>query len=407
MSEHYDIIIVGGGMVGATLGCALGGARLRVAVLEAQQPRPYSPEDALELRVSAISPASQRIFAGVGAWAGMASRRLCPYRRLRVWEGNGEAATEFNCADTGEPVLGYFLENRLVQLALLERLQTFSNVNLLCPARPHRISWNDDAAIVDLAEGRTLTGRLVVGADGAQSLVRQAAGIGVHAWDYEQRAVVATVSTVLPQQDITWQRFVPTGPQAFLPLPGHHASIVWYHQPLETQRLLALDNGDFIAELQSTFPACLGRINGLIARGGFSLRRMHAHRYVQARVALIGDAAHTLHPLAGQGVNLGLLDAAALAETLIEAAAEQRDIGDVQVLQAYERWRRLDNLTMLAVMDLFYRVFGNSSPPIRLLRGLGLGLANRLTPAKHYVMRYAMGLAGRQPRLAQSGENLV
>jgi 2-octaprenyl-3-methyl-6-methoxy-1,4-benzoquinol hydroxylase len=398
MSEYYDIIIVGGGMVGATLGCALGNGALRVALLESHPPKPYTPQDPLDLRVSAISLASQRIFAGVRAWSGIASKRLCPYRRLRVWEQDEGGATEFNSADIGEPVLGYFLENRLVQLGLLERLEALAGVDLLCPAQPQRITLTKNAARVVLKDGRALEGRLLIGADGARSQVRQAAGIRTHGWDYQQRAVVATVETALPQQDITWQRFVPTGPQAFLPLPGHHASIVWYHRPREAQRLLTLGDDEFIAALQRTFPERLGRINGLIARGSFPLRRMHAVNYVKPRVALIGDAAHTIHPLAGQGVNLGILDAAALADVLLDTGGKH--IGNVQVLGRYERWRRLDNLMMQTTMDLFYRAFRSPLPPLRLLRDLGFNLANRLTPAKHQAMRYAMGLAGRQPRLA-------
>jgi len=401
MNKSYDVIIVGGGMVGATLGCALGNGPLRVAVLETRPPRPFAPTDPLDLRVAAISLASKRIIAGVGAWSGVAARRFCPYARLRVWEDEDRGVTEFHSAAIGEPALGYFLENRVLQLALWERLQESENVDLLCPAQTRRLSLHTDGAAVTLADGHTLTGRLLVGADGAQSQVRQAAGIGIEAWDYEQYAVVATAKIDLPQQDITWQRFTPTGPQAFLPLPAQHASLVWYCPPRQAQRLLELTEDSFIDAVQNAFPACLGRVQTLVGRGGFPLRRLHARRYVKPHIALIGDAAHTIHPLAGQGVNLGLLDAAVLAEVLLDAAAAGQDIGDVRVSNRYERWRRPDNFIMQTAMEAFYRVFGNSIMPLRLLRNLGLGAANQLTPAKHQVMRYAMGLAGRLPQLAR------
>jgi 2-octaprenyl-3-methyl-6-methoxy-1,4-benzoquinol hydroxylase len=207
---------------------------------------------------------------------------------------------------------------------------------------------------------------------------------------------------MLPQQEISWQRFTPSGPQAFLPLPGHHASLVWYHRPAEVKRLLALDDGDFMSELEATFPECLGGVSGITARGSFPLRRMHAHRYVDRRVALVGDAAHTVHPLAGQGVNLGMLDAAVLAEVLLTALGRAEDLGDGEVLARYERRRRRDILAMMGVIDIFYRLFGNDVVPVKLLRNLGLEVANRLTPAKRQVMRFALGLTGEAPMLVRS-----
>ena len=257
-----------------------------------------------------------------------------------------------------------------------------------------------------LEDGRILKSRLIVAADGGFSRVRQSAGMGVSGWDYEQHALVLTVDTACGQQDITWQRFTPEGPQALLPLDGPHASLVWYSTPEEVARLKTLPDDALMAALESEFPACLGDVTRITARGSFPLRRQHALRYVKEGVALIGDAAHMIHPLAGQGVNIGLLDAAALAEVLVAAQRAGEDIGSQTVLGRYERMRRKNNLLMMTVMDAFYRTFGNSHGPVRFLRNLGLGLAERLKPAKKLAMSYAMGLNGSLPRLAQ-GEALL
>jgi 2-octaprenyl-3-methyl-6-methoxy-1,4-benzoquinol hydroxylase len=232
------------------------------------------------------------------------------------------------------------------------------------------------------------------------------AGMGVAGWDYEQHAFVLTVDTGYEQQDITWQRFTPTGPQAFLPLDGPHASLVWYNTPDEVKRLKSLPDDVLLRELAETFPPILGDITAITAKGSFPLRRQHALNYTKEGVALIGDAAHMIHPLAGQGVNIGLLDAAALAQTLIAARRAGKDFGSARVLEEYESMRRGNNLVMMTTMDLFYRVFGSASPPLRLVRNLGLGIAERLKPAKKMVMRYAMGIGGSLPKLAR-GEAII
>ncbi|GAB6067319.1 2-octaprenyl-3-methyl-6-methoxy-1,4-benzoquinol hydroxylase [Methylothermus subterraneus] len=402
--ESYDVIVVGGGMVGATLACGLGNTPFRIAVIEGQRPLPFESGQKLDLRVSAISIASRRILEGVGAWNHIAAMRLCPFRRMKVWEIT--EGTEFRSRDVRYPELGYIIENRVIQLGLLERLTEFGNIDLFCPARPVRIDYHPRSSAIELDDGKRLQARLLVAADGGQSQVRQAAGIGVTAWDYEQAALVLTVETAYGQQDITWQRFTENGPQAFLPLPGPHASLVWYQRPEEVRRLEALDEGALLEALYAAFPRELGDIVQILDCGSFSLRRQHAQRYVKEGVALVGDAAHMIHPLAGQGVNLGLLDAAALAQVLANAQGKGKDFGALSVLKEYETMRRRDNLTMMTAMDLFYRVFGTPSLPLKLLRNLGLNLAQRLHPARLAVMRYAMGLEGNLPRLAR-GEPLT
>jgi 2-octaprenyl-3-methyl-6-methoxy-1,4-benzoquinol hydroxylase len=399
MKDNFDIVIVGGGMVGAAVACGLGDSSLKVAVIEQQMPEPFFPEQPHDLRVSALSVASRKILEAVGAWQGVVNRRLCPFRRMRVWETTGD--TEFSSNDINYSELGHIVENRVTQLALLERLQGFSNIELLCPVQIKNIDYSENLSELQLEDGRCLTTRVLVAADGGQSKVRQLVGLGVTSWDYQQQALVLYIETENPQQDITWQRFVPTGPQAFLPLTGNHGSIVWYNSADEIRRLKKLDKQQLKQELQSNFPRCLGKVKTILGIASFPLKRQHAQKYVKTGVVLVGDAAHMINPLAGQGVNIGLLDAAALVQVLLEAKNKNQDIGALKVLKRYEKMRRFENLKMMTVMDAFYRVFSNEILPLKLIRNLGLGLAERVRPAKNKVMRMAMGLDGELPKLAK------
>lgn len=404
MNEEYDVIIVGGGMVGATVACALGDSDLKVALIEQNMPAEFSPEQAHDIRVSALSIASQQILQTIGAWDAVLAMRVCPFKRMRVWETAGD--TEFNSDAIDYDALGYIVENRVTQLALLQRAQTFSNIEFLCPVTIKKIHYDGATGSVELDDGQVISAKVIVGADGGQSRLRQTVGLGVTSWDYQQHAMVIYVATDYEQQDITWQRFVPTGPQAFLPLTGNYGSIVWYNTPDEVRHLKALTDAELLAELTVTFPDCLGKINKILGVASFPLKRQHAQEYVKQGVALVGDAAHMINPLAGQGVNIGLLDAAMLAEVLIDANNKGKNIADVAVLKRYERLRRNENLKMMTVMDLFYRTFSNQVMPIKFLRNLGLGLAERITPLKNLVMRGAMGLEGRLPKLAK-GETII
>ncbi len=404
MKEQFDVVIVGGGMVGAAVACCLGGSELKVAVIEAQVPEAFSSEQPHDLRVSALSIASKNILEAVGAWEGVRSRRYCPFKRMRVWETAGD--TTFNSDDIRYPELGYIVENRITQLALLDKLPSFANIELLMPQTITRINYDGQESELVLVDGRVLQAKLLVAADGGQSRVRQAVGLGVTSWDYNQHALVIYIETAYPQQDITWQRFVSSGPQAFLPLTGNYGSIVWYQSPDEVRRLQALSYEQLQAELVAAFPDCLGEVKQVLGVASFPLKRQHAQRYVKQGVALVGDAAHMINPLAGQGVNIGLLDAAALAEILVDARKRGKDIADLAVLQRYEAMRRNENLKMMTLMDVFYRSFSNDILPIKLLRNLGLGLAQRITPARNKAMKAAMGLEGRLPKLAR-GERLL
>ena len=404
MKQEFDVVIVGGGMVGAAVACCLGDSGLSVAVIEAQVSENFIPEQPHDLRVSALSIASRNILETVGAWQGVVSKRFCPFKRMRVWETAGD--TTFNSDDIRYPELGYIVENRVTQLALLERLVDFKNIKLLMPQTISKINYNGHSSELVLADGAVLQAKLLVAADGGASRVRQSVGLGVTSWDYNQHALVIYVETAYPQQDITWQRFVPSGPQAFLPLSGNYGSLVWYQSPDEVRRLQGLSYEDLKAELIATFPDCLGEIKQILGVASFPLKRQHAQSYVKQGVVLVGDAAHMINPLAGQGVNIGLLDAAALAEVLVEAHTKGKNIADLTVLKRYESMRRTENLKMMTLMDVFYKSFSNDILPVKVIRNLGLGLAQRLTPVRNKAMKAAMGLEGRLPRLAR-GEALI
>ncbi len=401
MKTEYDIVIVGGGMVGAAIACALGGSRYQVAVIEGLYPDAFETGQPHDLRVSALSVASETLLKNIGAWDGIISRRSCPYRRMKVWETSEATATLFDSDQIGENHLGHIVENRITQLALLETLKQHSNVDLICPAKTRRVDYSAGSSIVELEDGREIIGRLLIGADGGESRVRQAAGIGITKWDYNQQALVASVVTSYPQQDITWQQFTPTGPLAFLPLSGYHASLVWYNTPDQVKRLMALSDKAFLDAVQQTFPKSIGQIDQLLERGFFPLRRQHAQAYVAEGVALAGDSAHMIHPLAGQGVNIGFMDVAMLAEVLLEAEAQGEAFYSLDTLKKYEQARRKQNLLMMQTMDAFYHVFSNNNLPLKLLRNIGLGVADKLPFAKPHVTRFAMGIEGLVPNLAK------
>jgi len=395
----YDVVIVGGGMVGAALACALGNTVLKVAVLD-HAPAAAPPDQSYDQRVSAITLASQAFFENVGAWDGMARRRISPVREMRVWSEGGQGAIHFDAAEIGEACLAWIIENSVIRNALLERLQHFTNVHYLCPVQLQDIHLTEEAATLTLQDGRSLRTRLLVGADGADSAVRHAAEIETQSLNLNQKGIVATVVTGKPHAQVARQRFLATGPLAFLPLDEPRTcSIVWSADSARADQLLALDDAAFIAELQHAFGDALGKIETVGPRAAFPLALSHAKAYTAARVALIGDAAHTVHPLAGQGVNLGFLDAAALAEVLLDAG--EKDFGAHLVLRRYERWRKGGNLSMIAVTGGFRYLFGNDLPLVSQLRNAGLEFTNSVTPMKNFIMRRASGLDGDLPKLAR------
>lgn len=403
LSIDFDVAVVGGSLIGATLSAILTSGGLRVALIEKEMPAHYDPKGDYELRVSAITRASERIFRAVDAWPHIEAARLGYFREMRVWDAQGRGAIHFDSADLCEPTLGYIIENRLIQSALEAVLQKRPAV-WYRPAALEDLSLQNDRVHLQLEDGRRLTAKLVVGADGADSRVRELSGIELETRHYEQTAVVCTVETELPHRDTARQRFLETGPLAFLPFNDPHcSSIVWSTTPEMAQLLLRLPDEAFRLKLEEAFASALGSIVSTGPRAAFPLVRAHAEHYVRPRLALVGDAAHRIHPLAGQGANLGFLDAATLAEVVAEAQAAGQDIGVRGVLRRYERWRKGENLAMMLTMDLFKELFGSGFGPVRLARNLGLALTDKAVPLKRWIMERAMGLSGDLPRLAVTG----
>ena len=401
-----DLIIVGAGMVGSALALALEHSGLEILVVDGGplSVRPFAADGAFEPRVSALSAASQRILERLGVRDGIAARRVSPYRDMRVWDGSGTGSVHFSAASVHAEVLGHIVENRVVQDALLDRLHD-SQIGLLGNARLEQLRRSGDGWLLTLADGRELRAPLLVAADGANSAVRRLAGCATREWDYLHHAIVTSVRCERPHQATAWQRFTDDGPLAFLPLARqgdeHWCSIVWSTVPAEAERLMALDDEAFRHELGKAFEWRLGQVTAVDPRLCIPLRQRHAKRYVESGLALIGDAAHSIHPLAGQGVNLGFLDAAVLAEVLLHALQRGEQANDVRVLSRYERRRMPHNLAMMAAMEGFERLFQADPLPLRLLRNSGLNWVDELPDAKALFVRRALGLAGDLPALAQ------
>ncbi len=385
--EQCDIAIVGAGMVGAATACLLAAEGLSVRVIETRLPEPYAPEQSLDLRVSAISQASVALLTRAGAWQYLQQMRLCPYRRLETWELDG-FATRFDAVDLGLPQLGYIIENRLIQLALLKRMEDFPTIQTHTPAAVTSLRQSADDAVLTLDDGTELQARWVLACDGAESQTRRLAGIGVSRFEYRQHCMLINIDTDFAQEDITWQQFTPSGPRAFLPLPGRHGSLVWYDSPARIRALAAMSNEALAVEVRRHFPSRLGGFT-VTDKGSFPLVRRHANDYHAGRVVLLGDAAHTINPLAGQGVNLGFKDVACWTGLLGKAGAQWHELA---LAGRYEGRRRPDNLLMQSGMDLFYGVFSNEIGPLRLARNLALNLADKAGPLKEMALRYALGL---------------
>lgn len=397
----FDVAIVGGGPVGACAAALLVRAGLRVVLLEPGAPAPLPAGAPLESRVVALSRASERILTHAGAWSRMRGPRLCPYERMRIWHesvgASSAAVLVFDAADVGEPDLGCIAEHRLLQSALLAAFADAGGV--LEPAQFRELEITDAEARLTTSRG-ALAARLVVGADGAASAVRQAAGLSATVGDYRQTAIVATVATARPHAATAWQRFMRDGTLAFLPLADGTSSIVWSADDELAARLGQLSDDAFNQQLDRASDLALGATQLRSPRVSFPLRRLTAPRYVAQRVALMGDAAHVVHPLAGQGVNLGLLDAAALAQLLGKAAGEGEDPGALGVLRAYERWRKSEVALMSSAIDAFDRWLAHGAGPVAGLAQRALSLVNRSQELRRVFIRRALGMTGELPHAA-------
>ncbi|WP_176452751.1 FAD-dependent 2-octaprenylphenol hydroxylase [Aeromonas sp. A35_P] len=403
--QNVDVVIVGGGMVGLGLAAALKGSALKVAVVEGQLPAP-ALDEAPDNRVSALSLASQRILQQVGAWRGIEARRLQPYVQMEVWEQDSFGRIAFDAASLRQPELGHIVENRVIQLALLDAIEGANNIQLLSPARASSLQSGEAGSLLQLEDGRALSAKLVVAADGAHSWVRRQADIPLTSWDYGHHALVATVRCAEPHEAVARQIFTPEGPLAFLPLwQPDLCSIVWSLPAARAEALCQCDDEQFNRQLTTAFDGRLGLCLVEGARSAIPLTARYARDFARERLVLVGDAAHTIHPLAGQGVNLGLLDAAALAEQILRNQAAGKDIGLLANLRGYERWRKSEAASMLAAMEGLKRLFAGANPLKKLVRGAGLCAFDLLTPLKQSVIRAAMGLEGELPALAK-GEKI-
>nr|WP_301542035.1 FAD-dependent monooxygenase [Shewanella sp. KJ2020] len=387
----FDVILVGGGMVGAATAIGLAEQGLKVAVVESFVPKAYGPEQPLDVRVSAISVASETLLDRLGAMDALLQMRNVPYLGLETWELEG-CITQFHCSQIGASHLGHIVENRLIQLALWQRMAQLNGITLYCPDKVAAFARDSDSVSLHLQSNIKLTAKLLVGADGANSQVRQWAGIGITGWDYAQSAMLINIKTAQGQQDVTWQQFTPKGPRSLLPLPGNNASLVWYDDANRIKQLMQLNNKQLAEQIRVHFPARLDADFTVESKGSFGLTRRHAQRYYSQNVVILGDAAHTINPLAGQGVNLGFKDVEALLAVIEEALTRHEAWWSKEVLARYQDRRYRDNQLMMTTMDVFYAGFSNDILPLKLLRNGALKLANINSPIKQTVLKYAMGL---------------
>ena len=388
-----DVVVVGGGMVGAAAALTLARAGFATALVEARAPAAWSMEDEVDLRVVGLAPSSVALLDELGVWTSIRDSRAGPYAHMHVWDAATGAAIHFDAADEGRDLLGYIVENNLVQWRLWQALES-AGVQRICPAQVSGYDVLEDRVQLSLAGAETevLSARLLVAADGAGSPLRSLAGIETQGRDYAQRGVVAHVSTERSHDGTAWQRFLDTGPLALLPLADGRSSLVWSLPEAEAQRVMALDDQAFLHELGVASDFRLGRITGSTKRAAFPLKLQLAKNYQAERFVLLGDAAHAVHPLAGQGVNLGLRDVAELRETLIAAREAGQDIAGAHVLRRYARRRRsADTLDALG-FDALARIYAWRSPALVTARGLGVRLVDRFAPLKSRLAGHAAGL---------------
>ena len=402
--NNYDVLIIGGGMVGASLACALAGQNLRIGLVEAA-PFNVNEHPGYDDRSIALAQGTRRIFQTLGLWDALALTAT-PIRQIHISERGGIGFAHLDSRDQGVDALGYVAEARLIGAALLAQLPTLSSVDLLCPARLEQVVIKPEAAYATVHffnEDRTveIRARLLVAADGAQSPVREQLGIAAVRWEYGQHAVIANITPTLPHENIAYERFTAAGPIALLPMSDQRCAVVCTVNDSEVPAVMALDDADFLSLVQERFGDRLGPFVRVGRRQSYPLFLLKAREHARARVAVIGNAAHTLHPIAGQGFNLGVRDVAALAEVVAEARRSGEDIGDLRVLSRYADWRRWDQRRTIAFTDALNRLFANPLWPVRAARNLGLLAFDLCPPLKRQFARQTMGLDGRLPKLAR------
>ncbi|BAY91583.1 MULTISPECIES: FAD-dependent hydroxylase [unclassified Tolypothrix] len=395
----YDLVIVGGGIIGLTLASALKDSGLSILLVEAK----VASAAVAKGQAYAIHMLSALIYQGIGIWDKMLPQ-IAKYQRVRLSDADFSEVVEFETADLGTPELGYVAEHQALLQPLQEFVRDCANVTYICPAEVLRTEYQKDIVAIEIKvaeEIRTVRSKLVVAADGSRSPIRQAAQIKTHGWKYWQSCIVAFVQPEKPHNNTAYEKFWTSGPFAILPLPGNRCRIVWTAPHAEAKALCELDDEQFLAELSRRFGNHMGKLKLLGDRFIFQVQLMQSDRYVLPRLALVGDAAHNCHPVGGQGLNLGVRDVAALAQVIQKANASGEDIGKIQVLKRYERWRQRENLTILGFTDLLDRMFSNNFLPVLLVRRLGLWIMRRVPILKINVLKLMIGLKGRTPELAK------
>jgi 2-polyprenylphenol 6-hydroxylase len=396
-----DVVVVGGGIIGGSFACLLGQAGLKVILLDAGV-RQVNSLKQVDARVFAITLASEQILKKAGAWRRLHEDDIAFFRKMHVWDENGLGEINFDSATVCQKTMGYIISHQAIVDALQEKLLDMENVRCIWSVSPAFIKEDSDAIMLETEDGLQFRSKLVVAADGARSKLRSLANIHYHKHDYKQSALACVVTTEYPHAEVARQRFLKRGPLAFLPMKDpHQSAIVWSSSPDHVQRLKEIDKSAFHFELAEAFANELGEIKDSSERLDFPLSRAQAENYIKPRLALIGDSAHSVHPLAGLGANLGLLDAAALAEEVIGSLQRKRDPGRLQVLRRYERRRKGENLSIMYLMDGFKQLFENDSQSVQWLRNFGLDTVDSLPVAKHAIMKRAMGLKGDLPQFAR------
>jgi len=391
MNDSSDIIIVGGGMVGACMALAAAREGFQVTLLEPRQPSLDWTGDDFDIRVSALTRTSETILRNLDVWHSMQQRRATAYENMHVWDRKGFGEVHFAAEDVGAPNLGHIVENRVIVASLWEQITHQANIKHVADVEIVSIEREGDQTKLIASNDDVLSASLVIGADGARSSVRELVGLTASTSSYDQEGVVCTVKAEQGNASTAWQRFMPTGPLALLPMNEEYFSIVWSTSPEQAQSLVNASEESFNQALTQASEAVCGKLSVVGDRAAFPLRKLKAERYVLDGVALIGDAAHVIHPLAGQGVNLGFLDAAMLMDVLTEARAHRESIGAMGVLRRYERARKGHNLAVQSAMDGFKHLFSNNNPALSLIRNLGLGVAHHVSPLRRQFERVALG----------------
>ena len=403
-TTDFDLIIIGGGMVGASLAISLAEQPLRIALIESAPLRSDTTPPSYDDRAIALSFGSQRIFSGMGLWTDILPHTTA-INHIHVSDQGRFGFTRLDAETENVDALGYVATARQLGAVLMNRLQHCNNLTIISPATLRELKLGEEHATAvitrDAAEPESLTSKLVVAADGGNSHVRRQLDIRTTDRDYQQTAIIANVTPQKPHQNVAYERFTRNGPLALLPMPDNRCSLVWTREPADAERIMALSDDDFLAELQPCFGKRLGRFVKVGKRNSYPLKLIQAQEQIRHRLALIGNAAHTLHPIAGQGFNLGLRDVAALAQNIVDAFHSDKDIGALAVLENYAQWRQRDHRQVIGFTNTLVQTFSNRFPPLALTRNLGLLATDVVPPLKHLLARHSMGISGTLPRLAR------